>query len=574
MLMIVLMLSIICASISTVLTVVKQFTSFYEESPKLSLVLIVLMLVIPLVFYLLVKKNVLKTKKDEIDIDKLSSKEEEKESEEIGEKEEENIYKIDDKLQIVSGDRNKSNEILNIQNFEIDDLNLDLCKGSLVDNHKNNMITYDYLKQIYNTDEFLKIFYEASLINLSLKKEQYFKLYNSTKNEYLSTKKNVPFSLVPNPRYQESVDILSSTLKEIKDILIQIYSNESLLKKKGLSLVKKNLDLVFYSENGLESLIGRTEVKDFIALRLYTFAKNPRVFFSTFQNILLYGPPGFGKSKIGKTIGWVYSTCGIFVKQKFQIITKSSVATGYVNESGPKTKNLLLSNLEGVIFFDEAYEITPPNVLGLKNVDHGSEVMTELVNFIDKMMGLNVIIAAGYEAPMKERFLGANPGLPRRFPNEITLQAYNPTELTKILMSYLINNNPQITFGVNEANFIYTLIKNLEEKSKKQLNIDTLFPSQGGDMNILSADIANCYYGNINNATLNESILNGFNTFIGKRNYHIRLNSDNFPKYERYTTKDSNDLHFQDSNDLHFQDSYNNLVNNDYYQIQYSSDEV
>ena len=44
----------------------------------------------------------------------------------------------------------------------------------------------------------------------------------------------------------------------------------------------------------------------------------------------------------------------------------------------------------------------PPNLLG-RTIDHGYEAITELVNFLDKHMGLSIVIAAGYEKDMEER---------------------------------------------------------------------------------------------------------------------------------------------------------------------------
>ena len=86
-----------------------------------------------------------------------------------------------------------------------------------------------------------------------------------------------------------------------------------------------------------------------------------------------------------------------------------------------------------------------------------------MVNFIDKMVGLNVIIAAGYPEEMKERFMKANQGMPRRFPYVLNLQPYQPNELTKILLSHFNKANPNLIITKDDANYLYTIIKNLED---------------------------------------------------------------------------------------------------------------
>ena len=387
--------------------------------------------------------------------------------------------------------------------------------------------------------------YSAVKLNLNLKRERYLVVLKQIYDEYIIAKKNCPPSLIPNPRYQEQVDSLANVITEIKDILKQIKITEKELSEQGNNWVSKRLvSALLDKNNGLDSLVGSDEIKDFIALRLYTFANNPRIFFSTFQNIALYAPSGYGKTKIAQTIGWVYSRCGILIREKFQSVTKSAMTTAYVNESGPKTRNLLLSNLEGVLFIDEAYDITPPtNSFGFKNVDHGHEAVTELVNFIDKMTGLNIIIAAGYPKAMKERFMKANQGMPRRFPHIINLQPYKANELAKILLYHINKSNPDLNITKNDANYTYTIIENLESVCKnnesfKLLNHEddddeeekgpsTFFPRQGGDMLNISADIANAYYGNINEKDLQKAIIDGFNIFLANKGFHIKnLKSD------------------------------------------------
>jgi len=564
-------ISLLLAIAMSFLSFLRKFADFHKDYPMFTYVIIVLIILIGTLSYFFIKKkyneiiNKLVKQRDILsDSDDLENKGE--------------LSDIEDKLGVgentsplstdfnfstfFNGVSEKKSSVLDIDTITNDTniKKMELSKGHSENNNfnelenigpvieledgalesKTEIIDYNYFKGIYQSEEFMNSFASAIKLNLNLKRERYLILLKQMYEEYKIAKKNCPPSLIPNPRYQEQVDSLASVLTEIKDILKQIKTTEKELSEQGISWVSKRLvSALSDKNNGLDNLVGRDEIKDFLALRLYTFAKNPRIFFSTFQNIALYAPSGYGKTKIAQTIGWVYSRCGILIREKFQSVTKSAMTTAYVNESGPKTRNLLLSNLEGVLFIDEAYDITPPtNSFGFKNVDHGHEAVTELVNFIDKMTGLNIIIAAGYPKAMKERFMKANQGMPRRFPHIINLQPYKPHELTKILLAHVSKCNPDLDITKSDANYTYTVIENLESMCKhddhlKLINQDdddddeekgpiTFFPRQGGDMLNISADIANAYYGNIGNKDLQKAIIDGFNTFLANKSFHIK----------------------------------------------------
>lgn len=73
-----------------------------------------------------------------------------------------------------------------------------------------------------------------------------------------------------------------------------------------------------------------------------------------------------------------------------------------MGQSGPKTRNTLASALEGVVFIDEAYSMTPcPNEASTgAGESFSQETIAELINFMDKFIGCIVIIVAGYKDKM------------------------------------------------------------------------------------------------------------------------------------------------------------------------------
>ena len=174
-------------------------------------------------------------------------------------------------------------------------------------------------------------------------------------------------------------------------------------------------------------------------------------------------------------------------------------------------------------FIDEAYELAPSTSVFGKTADHGGEAITEMINFIDKNIGLGVIIAAGYEDEMEERFMKSNQGMARRFPHVFRLDNYNTKQLADILLKFLedsLDDEIEITDG--DASVLYTILHNL---LKYDLN---LFPKQAGDMLILSGFISkqiyasNKYKWDNGNPKNNSAILTtGINTYLNSHNIQV-----------------------------------------------------
>ena len=84
--------------------------------------------------------------------------------------------------------------------------------------------------------------------------------------------------------------------------------------------------------------------------------------------------------------------------------------------------------LDGVLFIDEAYSLAGTNRGGF-----GEEAIETLLTRMEDDRGRLVVIAAGYPEKMA-RFLEANPGLARRFPedNRLAFTDFSPAELRQI----------------------------------------------------------------------------------------------------------------------------------------------
>lgn len=80
----------------------------------------------------------------------------------------------------------------------------------------------------------------------------------------------------------------------------------------------------------------------------------------------------------------------------------------------------------GVLFIDEAYQLTSGNNPG------GAAVLDYLLAEVENQRGKIVFVLAGYSKQM-ESFFAHNPGLPSRFPVDMTFADYTDDELLRIL---------------------------------------------------------------------------------------------------------------------------------------------
>ena len=397
-------------------------------------------------------------------------------------------------------------------------------------NEDNTSITLDDLKNEINNRKFI-VDYVNSIQNLMTEKiTRYENLISQFGRQNTETEQNKK-KLADKGYKQGDIDVIYPVDPDIIKFgtFLESMIDTIRIKIKQICFVtiKSSLiDAIYNTEFGIESIVGREDIKNEIAKQIYSFSKSSKVVLKSFNNIAIFGSAGVGKTKLATTLGYIYSKVGILVRNNVYVITRTDLVGQYVGQTGPRTRKILLNSLESVIFVDEAYQLTQcPDADGNKIVsnDFGAEAVTELVNFLDKYIGLNILIVAGYEDLMKRCFMSFNEGLPRRFPYILTLNKYNIEELTNILTSNIIPVIPEnILIDSDTVDLLYTFIKKIH-------NIDeSIFNNQAGDMLNLSTSIItsiNSSYktkwinGNIRNNI--NIIINGFNRFLKIKNCRI-----------------------------------------------------
>ena len=378
--------------------------------------------------------------------------------------------------------------------------------------HKSTTIKYVDFVKMYDNPEFLKQYVEALKIAYADKKER-LRLCGRKLVDDLTvlkrSKESNPSPLTKMLDRDDNAKDCETAIAIVKELIAEITEKQ---KNVNVGIAKEMLKNAFFDKkDGICSLIGRDNVKDFLALQIYSFSRNPRIFFSNFQHMCIYGGSGIGKTKVAKVIGHVYANCGIIIRNHVMVTTKQHFLTAYVGETPKITKRLLMSNLESVVFIDEAYDLIPEETIMGRAYNHGSEAIVELVNFVDKMIGLNVIIAAGYANAMKTRFIASNEGMERRFPHIIELDPYTPKELTNILIHFLKDTCKGLELNSVHINKMFTYITKINTASPEA------FSKQAGDISNLAGCIGRVIYGTPNknwSANSNELLIDGINSYL------------------------------------------------------------
>ena len=317
----------------------------------------------------------------------------------------------------------------------------------------------------------------------------------------------------------DTFDIVKEKLKFFSEPTEELFND----------IKKRFQNIVYDPERGLKTLVGKQYegIKTNICTLISSLEEGMNTFTKTFQNIVITGPAGVGKTTLAKYLAFYYNQSGILATDIVNVITRPDLVGQYLGETGIKTKRKMINSLEGIIFIDEAYQLG-----GCPDPDsYGMESITEIVNFLDKFMALSIVIVAGYENEMNLCFFDRNEGLRRRFPNQYKLINYEYYDLFMIFIkgcykdfykyySILIGDkSPEKVFKssmnvidgmlksfkylngktckrlVDKKNEFGQYIKDQYGKYEKEFKpVSCYFQNQGGDVGILVAKFFNFYY--------------------------------------------------------------------------------
>jgi SpoVK/Ycf46/Vps4 family AAA+-type ATPase len=231
------------------------------------------------------------------------------------------------------------------------------------------------------------------------------------------------------------------------DSIDQILTLINFLKDNKLETVhSKYLKLIncTYRMSQINSMIGLKDAKTNLASQILSLCDRSENDSSRINSVI-YGPPGSGKSTLAMMLAELYLEVGAVKTKKVIIGDRSNMIGEFVGETAIKTKKLLASALNGVLFIDEAYQLghAPDG----NRCPFAYECIVTLTQFITDNPGKLVVILAGYEKDIKANFFAQNEGLQRRFPFQYKIEAYSSKELMEIFikqakdLNYIISDN-------------------------------------------------------------------------------------------------------------------------------------
>ena len=248
----------------------------------------------------------------------------------------------------------------------------------------------------------------------------------------------------------------------------------------------------------LDSMIGLTNVKHFVH-QLVDSAKMNMVMQARGINnkntkslhMVFAGNPGSGKTEVARIVAKALYEQGVLKNNKLTEVQSGDLISGYVGQTAEKTRKVVESALDGVLFIDEAYTLTHQ-----EGTSFNDEAVAELLKDIDDHRDRIVCILAGYSGEMRQFFAKSNPGLKSRFANWIEFPDYTPKEMMMILQFmlkhrklYLKDNETAIelknkmfdlmgSLNVNSGNGRF--VRNMVDKltNEKDARLAQLTPSQ------------------------------------------------------------------------------------------------
>ena len=372
---------------------------------------------------------------------------------------------------------------------------------------------------------------------LGYKKIQYTKIIDQTQSALDDPLLKAAGPPDPSKGEENVVTTLEKKLKSMKESLanLNVRLNElgGTLGFNSLLIAdkrKKITNIIDDSENGTQTLIGeaRLEVRKTIYTQIVAFSKAPELYINRFNNYALMGGAGTGKTKLAGVLGNFFYNLGLLNTSKVIIVTRADLVGKYVGQTAPLTRKYLEGTLEGVLFIDEAYQLSgcPDKQGNFSSQDFGQEAITEIVNYIDKHIGLSVIIAAGYEDKIVDCFLSINEGMKRRFPNNLRLLDYTSKDLSLILYYNIEKMFDKQILTQSQMDYIDKVIKRLNEMTYATPNATPnakLFINQAGDMLNLSNIIVQDLILNQKKGYKIPNINNTFTKFFLNKGYQVTI---------------------------------------------------
>jgi SpoVK/Ycf46/Vps4 family AAA+-type ATPase len=250
-------------------------------------------------------------------------------------------------------------------------------------------------------------------------------------------------------------------------------SNYDLREKQQESSIPYNSDLERLSYcieplKKLNDLVGMDDLKKDIINQILFYVQDLNT--NEMMHTCLTGPPGVGKTTVGKILSELYCSLGFLESDNFKVVTSGDLIAGYVGQTAIKTKKVLKSAIGGVLFLDEAYAISSGDS---ESVGFSKECADTINAFLSEHTSNFIMIIAGYQKDLDHCFFSLNQGLRRRFPWIYNIQKYSIDNLVDIFKYQVTYNNWKFDENVTT------------DRLKEVFNSYPIFDHNGGDTLVL-----------------------------------------------------------------------------------------
>jgi ATPases of the AAA+ class len=190
------------------------------------------------------------------------------------------------------------------------------------------------------------------------------------------------------------------------------------------------------------------------------------------MHTVITGPPGVGKTEVGKILGKVYKELEVLSVGHFTCVSRADLIGEYLGHTAIKTQEVIDKCNGGILFIDEAYS--------LGSDESRDSFSKECIDTLNKNLSERrdfLCIIAGYKDKLEKCFFVINDGLKRRFSFSYDIKPYTYEDLLNIFELKVKLAGWKLYYSENE-NMKSKIIELFKKNSGN-------FPNYGGDIETL-----------------------------------------------------------------------------------------